>query len=995
MQLGESCGALLKAAFDMVDEGLVVFDTSGTVVFANRSFKQIAGTALPDLADLLGESELSDLSLLGAGGRVSLCLRDGWQGWEARATSVVVEGRPAIVVALRRRSFERLPSLDDEGDGAEDSWHRISRSSLEAMALGRALEELPVGMALVESTRDGFGVVARNPAYSRMVSGSEPSGASAPRRGESFAPDQTTTVNPDQWPGAVAARTGTVIREQEIRMLAPDGTWRVLHASAAPVPSSDGSHRALEVVFDVTEGVRGQEVGALTQARYATVFASCNDCLLVAQYDAREETFTVREANDPLLLWLGKARDAVIGASLPSVLPPLENLKERLREVLTDGGASRAEVEVGGRHYLTRAVRVSSNEVAIAIVETTSIMLAEREVRGLAERHARTAETVPGVLYDYRVSDDGRILFEYVSPRASQVLGIEAQSLVERSDLLWSRIGTHERQTLFRDHRRSDGGVEDVSYVTPDLRNRYLRFSWASDAGGGIGRRGSGVVLDVTDSTLARSQLLRSRHELFELLAKLPLGVFVEREGRIVFANTVFASLSGRGTPIELLGVSVGELFGRAFGALEARLEGEAILVRSDGSSVELEVSARREVELEGQRSMLWTVRDLTELRAMRVRLAQADRLASVGMLAAGVAHEINNPLAYLIASLDFLRESQGSLASPAVVGALAEAWEGANRVRQVVRDLKAFSRPDVGRPTRVDLHGMLDSAGNMASHEIRSRARLTKHYGTLPPVLANESRLAQVFLNLIVNAAQAIRGASPGDNEVALRTGTDASGWAFVEIRDTGEGIPPAHLERVFEPFFSTKVERGGTGLGLAICKSTIDAMGGRIEVESRVGNGTLVRVSLPPAVLPGLSDCKSERAPVMPVGRRGKVLVVDDEPAIAMNLKRLLEREHDVVVHTDGGRALEVVAAGERFDLILCDLMMPEMSGMRLWERLGRLDPAVADSVVFLTGGAFTADAQAFLRTTSNACLEKPFDTGKLRALVRERVHRMKLAV
>lgn len=865
MQVGEPCGALLEAVFGVVDDALALalFGRDGSLVCASPTFLDVVGGRSLRLAELLGDDGVADLrrAAPGIGTRVRLTVGAG--DWEGRARPVTVAGRRGHVVALRRHATEELPSLDLDTSpaSAEDSWHRVSRRSLETMALGRALEDLPVGMALIESTTSGgFEVIAKNGAYATLLPVVDARDGSCAPRAAAFAADQTTALTADDWPGVEAARTERVVREREIRTVGPDGNWRILHASAAPVVSSDGTRRSLELVMDVTDGVRGHELGALSQARYASVFASCNDCLLVARYDVCAETFHVQEANDPLLTWLGRGRERVIGESLSSTLASLGELDSHLRDVLATGLPYSAELEVGERHCLTRVVRVSSFEVAISVVDTTSVRVAEREARQLAARHARTAETVPGVLYDYRVEPDGRVVFEYVSPRAGQVLGHDADALLADGDVLWARIGSHERNVVFRGHGSSGGGAEEVCFVASDRRRRYLRFCWASDdASQGI-TRGSGVIFDVTEATLVRSQLLRSRHELFELLARLPLGVFVERDGRVVFANAVFASLAGRPSPLDLLGLSVVEIFGLPVDGVEGPLEGEARLVRADGTSVDLEVSARREVVLEGQSAALWTVRDLTELREMRVRLARADRLACVGMLAAGVAHEINNPLAYLIAALEHLRESRGDLATPETVGALAEAWEGANRVRQVVRDLKCFSRPDLGRPSRVDVHAMLDSASNMASHELRPRARLTKDYGDLPPVLANESRLAQVFLNLIVNAAQSIRPGAPSENAVVLRTGTDSRGWVVVEISDTGEGIPDTALRRVFEPFFSTKVERGGTGLGLAISKTTIDSMGGRIEIESSVGEGTTVRVRLRPAPPPA-SGRRTER--------------------------------------------------------------------------------------------------------------------------------------
>jgi CheY-like chemotaxis protein/two-component sensor histidine kinase len=372
--------------------------------------------------------------------------------------------------------------------------------------------------------------------------------------------------------------------------------------------------------------------------------------------------------------------------------------------------------------------------------------------------------------------------------------------------------------------------------------------------------------------------------------------------------------------------------------------------------------------------------------------------MATVGTLAAGVAHEINNPLAYLTAALDFLHDELGAIEQKlpsAALGeakqVLAEAREGAGRVKHVVRDLKTFSRAEEERRARVDLQPVIESSINMAFNEIKYRARLVKDYGATPPVFANEARLGQVFLNLLVNAAQAIPEGHAPENEIRVVTRTDDEGRAVVEVRDTGSGIPAEIVGRIFDPFFTTKPIGVGTGLGLSITRSIVTALGGRIMVESEVGKGTVFRVTLPAAPPQVDAEDPGERAPLKQA-RRGQVLVVDDEPAIGAAIRRILAAEHDVTVLTSAPRALETVARGARFDVILCDLMMPHMTGMELHARIAALAPDQAERMVLLTGGAFTASANQFLDRVPNARVEKPFDPASLRALVRGLVHRVR---
>ncbi len=387
----------------------------------------------------------------------------------------------------------------------------------------------------------------------------------------------------------------------------------------------------------------------------------------------------------------------------------------------------------------------------------------------------------------------------------------------------------------------------------------------------------------------------------------------------------------------------------------------------------------------------LRTLRLRSERDEMQAQLVQADRLVSVGTLAAGVAHEINNPLAYVIANLQYALPGLRKLAAELPPGrlheleaALAAVCEGAERIRHTAGDLKTFSRIDGSRFGCVDVHRILDSSARMAHTEIRYRARLVKDYGATPLLRANDGRLGQVFLNLIVNAAHAIEEGAPDRNEIRLRTGTDAAGRVVVEVRDTGAGIPPENLRRIFDPFFTTKPIGIGTGLGLFICKNIVCGLGGELTVQSEAGRGSVFRVALPPAA-EGTAAEEPRAAPVAR-GRRGRVMVVDDEAAIAESIRRLLAEDHDVVTFASARQAYERLVLGDRFDVILCDLMMPEMTGMELHAELVRIAPAQADRMVLLTGGAFTARARDFLQQVANRRIAKPFDAQEIRAAVRD---------
>jgi signal transduction histidine kinase len=383
------------------------------------------------------------------------------------------------------------------------------------------------------------------------------------------------------------------------------------------------------------------------------------------------------------------------------------------------------------------------------------------------------------------------------------------------------------------------------------------------------------------------------------------------------------------------------------------------------------------------------------ERRKIQEQLLMSERMASMGTLAAGVAHEINNPLSVVAGNLHIVRselealwQGAGSAAGGLKVGLLQEAIrdaeEASDRVRSIVRDLRLFSRPDDDRREALNIHRVLESSLRMARNELRQRARVILKFGTVPPVDGNDGRLGQVFLNLIVNAAHAIPEGRFQQNSITIATRSEGT-MVVVEVTDTGTGIPPEVLPRIFDAFFTTKPIGVGTGLGLAICHRLVSAMKGRIEVETRPGEGTTFRVFLPRARSGRTMEVPISAPPAPVVGQVCSVLIIEDEPALGRVLGRLLA-PHKVTAVTRAQEALARIRAEESFDLILCDVMMPEMTGMDFHGELTKTHPAIAGRVVFMTGGAFTASARSFLESIPNQSLEKPIDTARLRRLVEQ---------
>lgn len=395
---------------------------------------------------------------------------------------------------------------------------------------------------------------------------------------------------------------------------------------------------------------------------------------------------------------------------------------------------------------------------------------------------------------------------------------------------------------------------------------------------------------------------------------------------------------------------------------------------------------ARLTVSIVGDVVML--IRDQTERVRMVERLRVADRMASVGTLAAGVAHELNNPLAYVLGNIEIIRQElkEPELDRHELLTMANEALDGARRMRTITQDLRTFSQPHAEGLESVDPRIVIDSALKMAGTEIRHRASLRREYRNIPAVHAEASKLGQVFLNLVINAVQALPVGEASSNEIVVRTMTDSEGFAIVEVCDSGPGIP-AHLQsRIFEPFVTSKPRGVGTGLGLSICHNIVTSLGGHISVHQRPDRGTIFRVRLPPSGKPISPQRRTAgNLPAVrdePSGRQ-RVLIIDDDKMVGNTLRRLLANR-DVTVARSGREGVEVLRRNDQFDVVLCDLMMPEISGMDVYDTLYAERPDLAARIVFMTGGAFTDRARVFLEKVGNPRLEKPFDAKTLYAVL-----------
>jgi CheY-like chemotaxis protein len=369
--------------------------------------------------------------------------------------------------------------------------------------------------------------------------------------------------------------------------------------------------------------------------------------------------------------------------------------------------------------------------------------------------------------------------------------------------------------------------------------------------------------------------------------------------------------------------------------------------------------------------------------------------MASLGRLAAGVAHEINNPLAYVLGNLELLdrhlhdiraavsEESRGIEIISDAEAALATAKDGVQRIRAIVKDLGTFARaaPEIRRP--VDVEAALEAALELTWNELRHRVRVVKRFEPVPRVAADAGQLAQLFVNLILNATLSIPEGRQGVVTISTKT---EGGHVLVEVQDDGVEIARQDLPYVFEPFFNRHGRSGAAGLGLAICRNIVTSLGGTISVSSEPDVGTRFAVALQAAENVGFSAEGNRARGRERVNSRARILIIDDEPLLGQTLRFAFQDRHDVDLAVSGREALARLAVSADYDLVLCDLMMPDVSGEHVYRAVSEQNPSLLPRFVFMTGGAFTERAQAFLAQFAGRQLEKPFNIGDVEVLLAE---------
>jgi two-component system NtrC family sensor kinase len=415
-----------------------------------------------------------------------------------------------------------------------------------------------------------------------------------------------------------------------------------------------------------------------------------------------------------------------------------------------------------------------------------------------------------------------------------------------------------------------------------------------------------------------------------------------------------------------------------------AQLEGVIAAPGSDAAEIRdrqrIYVASALSVRGAGEDSTVLLIEDQTERRRLQDHLIQSEKLSAIGQLVAGVAHELNNPLASVLGFADYLVET--GAVPPHLAEPLRVIQQEAQRAASIVRNLLTFARRQERERERLAIATVLERTVALLRNQLLGlKVEVAVDVDAdLPLVEGNVNQLQQVFLNLANNAAQAIASAErPEGGRLTLHARRWLDGVA-VDVTDDGPGIPEALHQRVFEPFFTTKPAGEGTGLGLSICQGIVREHGGRLTLRSAPGDGATFTVELPAA--------RREPAELEQAGARspasGRILVVDDEPHILHYMRATLAAwGHQVDVATDGDDALARAGSGA-YDVIITDVRMPRVGGRELYERLRRDAPAAAERVVFATGDTVRDDTVGFLERAGRPVLHKPFKLAELRVVL-----------
>ncbi len=617
---------------------------------------------------------------------------------------------------------------------------------------------------------------------------------------------------------------------------------------------------------------------------------------------------------------------------------------------------------------------------------------AEQALRESEEKFRTFMETASDLMH---ITDKDQNI-TYVNESMSRTLGYSRKEM----------IGMHITQLMSEqflkgfEHRaekliRQGQLTQEPVWVTKEGEKAYCETKVVAvydDDGKYTGSRG--ISRDVTERKKMEEELKLKATLLDNVQDAVNLS---DIDGNIIYVNETACTSLGYSRE-ELLKVNLGELDTAEYAhTLKWRNQEltkkkhttfETANFRKDRSMIPVEVHARL-IEVGGKKLVLSIDRDITERKRMEEerkemeqKAHQESRLASIGEMASGVAHEINNPLVGVVGFAQLLMERKDL--PDDVRGQLKMIHDGGQRVASIVKRLLSFTRQRKPERTYVDINQIIEATLEMRAYEMGTASIkvVTQFDSGLPWTMADAGQLQQVFLNLVINAEKEMSLAH-GKGNLHIKTETIGN-KIRISFKDDGPGIAKENLDRIFDPFFTTREVGQGTGLGLSVCHGIIAEHNGRIYAESKPGRGATFIVELP--VISEDRQAKKAEPVTEEPGKvaEARILVVDDEPTNRQYLSEVFTGEgHEVETVDNGGDALKMIEKGS-YDLILADIKMPGMNGVELYQRIQKTVPSLAGRVVFITGDVMGENTMKFLSSTEAPYVTKPFDSKKLKGTI-----------
>ncbi len=617
-----------------------------------------------------------------------------------------------------------------------------------------------------------------------------------------------------------------------------------------------------------------------------------------------------------------------------------------------------------------------SRQVAMAIARTR----AQEALRASEQRLRDIVEHSTNLFYSHTPDQ----VLTYASPQSRHFFDCEPEELLVR----WTTLATDNpvnREGLERTVRAIETGQPQPPYEL-ELVGKAGRKVWVEVREAPVVRDGRtiaivGSLTDISERKHVEDALRESEERYRRLVELSPDGIAIHQNGLLVFCNETGARLLGYTSAADAIGRPVlgfvhpssrdlvRERIRTALARGEAQPPVQEKFVRADGSPIDVEVASIPFL-LDGRPAMQVVIRDISPRLRLEEHVRHMQKMEAIGRLAGGVAHDFNNLLQALLSTVEVVRVRGSNPES--LGGTVSELEAHVRRGAALTRQLLLFARRELVKPERLDLNEVVAEAAKLLRRLVRENIRLAlaPAPGSLP-LVADRGQLEQVLVNLVVNGSDAM----PEGGDLVIRTGRLGEGEVWLEVGDTGVGIPDEVRERIFEPFFTTKASEHGTGLGLAVVHGIVTQHNGRLEVTSAVGSGSTFRVILPGAPLgpdeppparSGDDDATS--------GHGEAVLVVEDEDGARKALREILEILGFEVTVAASGEEAEEAAAGSAFDVLLTDLILPGIDGGELARRLARARPQM--KVIVMSGYSEDETMRRGIRSGEVRFLQKPFD-------------------